>query len=47
MMMGEEKVNEKNVGVLAEIKIKQKYEKQVDDAIMEEDESISESDDEV
>ncbi len=38
MMTGEEKVNEANQGALAELKIKAKYQKQVKDAINEEDE---------
>ncbi len=38
MMAGEEKVKEENQGALAELKIKEKYEKFVNEAIREEDE---------
>ena len=44
MMMGEEKVNEKNQGVLAEMKIKEKYTKQIENTILEEQEEYCSED---
>ncbi len=44
LMMGEEKVNEQNQGALAEIKIKAKYTKQVQETINEEQEEYCSED---